>query len=105
MEKICIVYVTASNKKEAEKIAKELIALRLAACVNIFDQVDSFYRWEGKQEKSREAVLIIKTKESLFPELEQKIKDLHSYSCPCILAINITQANKVYRDWIITETK
>lgn len=105
MEKICIIYVTASDKKEAEKIAKELIASKLAACVNVFDQISSFYRWEGKQEKSYETALVIKTKESLFPEIETKIKNLHSYSCPCILAISITRANKDYLDWIVKETK
>ncbi|MFH1799056.1 MAG: divalent-cation tolerance protein CutA [Candidatus Omnitrophota bacterium] len=105
MEKICVIYVTASNEIEAGKIAKELIALRLAACVNVIEQVRSYYRWEGKQENSKEAVLMIKTRESLFFEVEKKIKELHSYSCPAILAIPIDKITGTYADWVVKETK
>lgn len=100
-----MVYVTASNKEEAEKIGEELVSRRLAACVNIFDKISSFYRWEGKEEKSEEAVLIIKTKGTLLDELKRAIKELHSYSCPCIEALPVVDADKDYEDWVISETK
>lgn len=104
-EKICAVYVTASGKKEAIKIGKRLVSLRLAACCNIYSGVTSFYRWEDKEETSSEATLVIKTKESLLSELEEEIKKIHSYSCPCIAALPIVYASKDYAKWIARETK
>ena len=105
MEKLCIVYVTASDKSEATKIGEKLVSLRLAACVNVIDKVTSFYRWEGKEQRDEEAVLLIKTKESLLAELKKVIKDTHSYSCPCIEAIPVIDANDDYANWVISETK
>jgi periplasmic divalent cation tolerance protein len=105
MEKICLVYVTASGKEEAEKIGEELLSRRLAACVNIFENVVSFYRWEGKEENAEESVLVLKTKETLLDELEKAVKELHSYSCPSILAVPVIHAGKEYAGWISAETK
>jgi periplasmic divalent cation tolerance protein len=105
MTKLCIVYVTAADKNEAVKIGEELVSRRLAACVNVFDKVASFYRWEGKEQKGEEAVLIIKTKEALLSELKKAIKELHSYSCPCIEAIPVIDADDDYADWVVSQTK
>jgi len=105
MEKLCMVYVTASGKEEAMKIGEELVSIRLAACANVFDGIMSFYRWEGEQQKEQEATLIMKTKESLLPALEKAVKELHSYSCPCIVAIPITYASKEFADWVARETQ
>jgi periplasmic divalent cation tolerance protein len=97
--------VTASDKDEAMKIGEKLVSLRLAACANVFDKVHSFYRWEGKEQKEEEAVLLIKTKESLLRELKKAIRDIHSYSCPCIEAIPVIDADSDYANWVISETK
>lgn len=105
MEKLCMVYVTASGRDEATEIAEKVVSLRLAACANVYDGVTSFYQWEGEEEKGQEATLLIKTKESLLPELSKTIKESHSYSCPCILALPVIYADKDYADWIIRETK
>ena len=105
MEKLCIVYVTASDKKEATSIGERIVSLRLAACANVIDNVKSFYRWEGKEQKDEEAVLLLKTKESLLPELKKAVKEIHSYSCPCIEAIPVIDANDDYANWVISETK
>jgi len=105
MEKLCMVYVTASGKEEAMKIGEELVSIRLAACANVFDGIMSFYRWEGEQQKEQEATLIMKTKESLLPALEKAVKELHSYSCPCIVAIPIIYASKEFADWVARETQ
>jgi periplasmic divalent cation tolerance protein len=86
LEKLCIVYVTASGKDEAVKIGEKLVSLRLAACVNVFDNVRSFYRWEGK-------------------ELEKAVREMHSYSCPCIEAIPVLHVNEDYAHWVINETQ
>jgi periplasmic divalent cation tolerance protein len=105
MERLCIVYVTASSKDEAMKIGEKLVSLRLAACVNTFDKVASFYKWEGKEQRDEEAVLLLKTREALLPELKRTIKELHSYSCPCIEAIPVVDADEDYAGWVISETK
>lgn len=104
MEKICIVYVTAKNKKEAAAIGEKLVQLKLAACVNTLDGASSIYRWKGVIERSREAVLIIKTRQKLLGKLKKAVRKLHSYSCPCIEAIPVIDADKEYAKWVIEET-
>ena len=105
MEELCMVYITASGYEEAEKIANELVSTKLAACANIIDDVESIYSWEGKKETNVEVVLLAKTKKSLFPEIEETVKRLHTYSCPCILAYPVVASSKDYAEWIISETK
>ncbi|MBN3038277.1 MAG: divalent-cation tolerance protein CutA [Candidatus Omnitrophica bacterium] len=100
-----IVYITAKNKAEARKIGKELVRQRLAGCANIIENVNSLYWWEGEIQDDNEAVLIAKTKESLVPELIDKVKSLHSYSCPCIISLPIKGGNRDYLDWLEKEIK
>ncbi|MFC1548636.1 divalent-cation tolerance protein CutA [Candidatus Omnitrophota bacterium] len=105
MDRICMVYVTASNKDEALAIGKKIVSMRLAACSNIHDGVKSFYRWEGKEQEDEEAVLIMKTRESLLPELEKAVKEAHSYTCPCIVAVPTAYVSKEFEEWILSETE
>lgn len=100
-----MVYVTASSKEEAVKIGEGAVKKRLAACANIFDGLTAIYHWEGEVQKDNEAVLLLKTKSSLFPELEKEIKELHSYSCPCITGIPLSHVNSEYAKWVVDETK
>jgi periplasmic divalent cation tolerance protein len=99
------VYITTKNKEEARKIGRELVERKLAACVNIIDNINSIYFWEGKIQDETEAVLIIKTKESLAEELIKKVKSMHSYDCPCVISLPIIGGNKEYLDWINKNTK
>ena len=105
MQEICIVYVTASNKEEAIKIGEDVVKKRLAACANIIEGMTSIYWWEDKVNKGSEAVLLLKTKSSLFAELEKTVKEIHSYTCPCVVAIPIANASETYADWVRNETK
>jgi periplasmic divalent cation tolerance protein len=98
--KIIFAYITAKNKSEAKKIGKALLQERLAACVNIFDNMSSMYWWEGKIEEASETVLIAKTTKELFPKLSEKVKLIHSYSVPCILQIPVTDGNSEYINWL-----
>ena len=100
-----LIYITAKDKEEARNIGKELVGSKLAACVNIIDKMNSFYWWEGKVQDDNEAILIAKTKESLVSELIEKVKSMHSYECPCIVAFPILDGNKDYLEWIKKETK
>ena len=98
-----LIYITAKDKKEAEKIGNALLKARLAACVNIIGGMNSIYRWNGKINRGKEAILIAKTKKSLVKKLIKKTKSIHSYSCPCIVALPITDGSKEYLDWIKKE--
>ncbi len=100
-----LVYITAEDKDEARAIGRELVACRLVASVNIIDGVNSMYWWDGEVQDDDEAVLIAKTKEALVPELIAKVKELHSYKCPCIVSMPIESGNADFLRWIEDETK
>ena len=97
--------MTAGSKDEARKIGKELVISRLAACVNILDNMNSFYMWEGKVQDDTEVVMIAKTTEDQVPALVEKVKSLHSYECPCIVSIPVSGGNQAFLDWIAEEVK
>lgn len=99
------IYITAGNQEEAERIGKELVKNRLAACVNIVKDITSFYWWDGELQEDQETVMIAKTKESLVEELVEKVKSMHSYSCPCIVSLPILQGNGAFLEWVEKETK
>lgn len=99
------IYITTSSLEEARAIGNELVSRRLAAGVNIIDSINSIYWWDGKIQDEREAILIAKTKEALVPELIEKVKSMHSYTCPCIVSLPILDGSRMFLDWVIDETK
>ena len=103
--KVNIVYMTAGSREEAGKIGKELVISRLAACVNIIDNMHSLYIWQGKVQDDAEVVLIAKTTEGRVPALIEKVKSLHSYECPCIVSIPVSGGNQEFLNWIADEVK
>ena len=103
--KINIIYITAGSMDEAKTIGKELVSSRLAACVNIIDNMNSMYWWDGEIQDDREVIIIAKTKESLVPELIEKIKSIHSYDCPCVVSLPVLDGNKAFLEWVGKETR
>ena len=99
------IYVTTGSMNEAKKIGKALVSNRLAACVNIIDNMHSMYWWEGEIQNDKEIILIAKTMESLVPALIDKVKSMHSYDCPCIVSLPILDGNKAFLQWIAEQTK
>ena len=97
------IYITASTKKEAKKIATHLLKKRLIACANIFP-INSLYWWENKIVDENEVVLIAKTKESNFKKVKSEVEKIHSYTIPCIIKFPVN-ANRKYLDWIKSEIK
>jgi periplasmic divalent cation tolerance protein len=95
-----LILTTTSSKNEADLIASKLVAQKLAACVQINGPIESVYEWDGKLEKSQEWQLFIKTKKTLFQDIEKEIKALHSYDVPEIVSIDIENASKEYGDWV-----
>ena len=99
------VFVTAANKDEAEVIARTLVQERLVACANVMDGIRSYFQWEGDVQAEDEVVLLAKTRSALFSDIEDRVKELHSYDCPCIVAWPIEVGSADYLAWIEAETK
>ena len=104
MQEFIVVYVTAGSSTEGERLARALVEERLAACVNRIAPVHSFYRWEGKLEQSEEQLLIIKTQRRLFAALEKRVRELHSYAVPEIVALPIIDGSQDYLRWLSEQT-
>ena len=101
---IHFVYITTAGMDEAETIGRALISERLAACVNLIDKMKSMYWWENEIQEDSEVILIAKTRESLVEPLIERVKSLHSYDCPCIVAFPVSQGNQAFLEWIMAET-
>ena len=100
-----VVLVTCASEEEALKIARSLVEERLAACVNLFPPVRSIYRWDGKIWDEKEWLLIIKTQQNRFEELEKRVKVLHSYSVPEIIGLPIVEGSASYLKWLKETTQ
>ncbi len=98
-----IVYITASNIGEARDLVEAIVKERLAACANVVESVESTYWWQGKIERGDEALIILKTKESKLDELIKRVKELHSYENPEIVAVPILKGSSDYLRWIDEE--
>lgn len=95
-----VVFITVSNEEEAVRIARALVEARLAACVNMIKNVRSIYSWQGKIEDESEALMIVKTKKNLFEALSAKVKEIHSYTVPEIIALPIVEGSEDYIKWL-----
>ncbi len=95
-----LLFSTTNSMENAKKIAKILVDERLAACVNIVPYIKSFYRWEGKTVEDDEILLIIKTKNEIKDKAIKRIKELHTYQIPEIIALDITAGLPEYLKWI-----
>ena len=91
---------TAGSREEAERIARTLVEERLAACVNILDNLRSVYRWQGAVESADELLLLMKTDQQHIESLRDRLTQLHSYELPEFLVLDIDDGNAAYLDWI-----
>ena len=105
MEEFTVLFITTSNREEADKIANVLLNQRKVACVNIVPAVNSFFWWQGKLNSAQESLLLVKTKASLLPEIISLVKEVHSYEVPEIIALPIIGGNQDYLEWIGKEVK
>ena len=96
-----VVFTTAADTAEAEKIARALIDRRLAACVNILPHVRSIYRWQDKVEDAAEILLVIKTTAAQFPVVQNAIRELHSYHVPECICLPVTDGSPDYLHWLM----
>jgi periplasmic divalent cation tolerance protein len=99
-----LIYITASSDEEARTIARTLVEERLAACANILGRIGSVYWWEDELQEDDEVALIVKSTDALVPRIVERVKALHSYDCPCVVALPISAGNAAFLDWIGAET-
>jgi periplasmic divalent cation tolerance protein len=97
-----IILITAGSEEEAHTIAESLVKGKKAACVNIGPTVESLFWWENRIESTRESLLLVKTKASLFPEIVELVKRTHSYEVPEIMALPIIAGSEDYLKWLDT---
>ena len=95
-----VVFITASDEDAAANIARSLVEAKLAGCVNIIKNIRSVYRWEETVEDEPEVLMVTKTRKALFDELMKKVKELHSYTVPEIIALPIVAGSEDYLQWL-----
>ena len=101
---ISIIYVNTGGIAEARRIGRNLVESRLAASVNVIDGVSSVYRWDGAVRQRDEAQLIVKTRTDLVAAVIARVRELHSYACPGIVAVPVADGNPEYLDWVARQT-
>ena len=102
--KNCVIYCTVPNEFNANLIATTLVEDNLAACVNIIPAITSIYKWYYIPKHDSELLLMIKTQEEKFKQVEEKIKELHENTLPEIIAVPIVQGSEEYQNWIVKGT-
>ena len=100
-----LIYIITGSSEEAKSIGRALVEERLAACANVLGAVTSYYWWQGALQEDSEAVLVAKTRTDLVDRLVERVKMLHSYDCPCVVALPIEAGNPAFLDWIEAETR
>lgn len=95
-----VVLITFPSEGEARKITRVLVEENLLACGNIISGITSIYRWQGKIAEEPEALMVGKTKRSVFPRLEARVKSLHPYTVPEIIALPLVEGSSQYLSWI-----
>jgi periplasmic divalent cation tolerance protein len=95
-----VVFVTASSAEEADRIGQSLVHERLAACANLVPAITSSYWWKGRVERAGEALLVLKTRHDLVDRLQARVRTLHSYTVPEVIAFQIVAGNPDYLRWI-----
>ena len=105
MSKSYLVLSTIDSSEGAERIAQHLVEEQLAACVNIIPKITSVYKWKGALERATEYLMILKTSEDRLPQLIHRIKELHPYEVPEVIAFAIKHGYPPYLEWIVSQTR
>lgn len=101
---IATIYTTCADRAEASQLGRTLVTEKLAACANILSDITSIYFWAEKLEESSESVLLLKTRPELIAAITGRIRELHSYECPCVVAWESAEGNPDYFQWVFAET-
>lgn len=99
-----VLYATFGSLEEAQTIGRALVKARLAACVNIFPEIQAIFEWQDKLEVAKEAAMFIKTRSSLEAQVIERVKELHSYDVPALVVLEFSGGNPDYLAWITEQT-
>ncbi len=105
MDKMLLITTTFETKAQAVALANTLLEKRLICCAQVSAAVESLYHWKGSVAQEKEYILIVKSMERLWNELEQEIVSMHPYDVPEIIATPVTHSNMGYQQWVISELK
>ncbi|AWP22022.1 divalent-cation tolerance protein CutA [Acidiferrobacter sp. SPIII_3] len=105
MPQEALIVFSTCPRADAPGIASALVNERLAACVNLLDAVQSVYRWRGQVETATETLLIIKTTTDHYDEMERRLRALHPYEVPEIVAVPVARGYPAYRQWLEDATR
>ncbi len=100
MSDYIVIFITAPDEEVSQKIARRLVEEGLAGCVNIIKGIRSIYLWQGRIEDEPETLLIVKSRRSLFGRLKERVKEIHPYSVPEIIALGILEGSEDYLKWL-----
>jgi periplasmic divalent cation tolerance protein len=100
-----LIYITAANRPAARRLGAALLRERLIACSNLVGPIEAHYWWQGKMESAHEWLLLAKTRASLAAQVIARVKALHSYQTPCVVALPLTAGNPAFLKWIGQETR
>ncbi len=100
---IRLLYSTFENAETARGVAHRLLEERCIACANVFPGVQSVFRWEGAIRVTEEAVLIAKTTQERVPQALERLRALHPYDCPCVVALDVTTGHAPFLQWVAGE--
>lgn len=101
---VLMIYTTFPDKQVANKIARELVALKLAACANIFGGMTSIYEWKGELMEEGEVAILFKTRHARFDEFSIELCKRHPYETPAIVGMDATHVEANYLRWLHTQT-
>jgi periplasmic divalent cation tolerance protein len=104
MAEAIVILITASSPEEGAKIAQTLVAEHLVACVNSIPGIRSFFFWEGKAQEAAEVLLVCKSRMALMAKVVERVKLLHSYTVPEIIALPIVAGSPDYLAWVKDST-
>lgn len=103
MTDILVVLCTFANEQDAMRVGSSVVEARLAACINVLPGLRSIYRWKGAVEHADEVLALIKTTRNGFPALRDRLKELHNYDTPEIVAVPVLDGLADYLDWVREE--
>ncbi len=100
MDDLLVVFVTVGGEEDGKRIARTLVEDGLVACVNILPTIRSIYRWKGSIEDDEETLLIIKTGQGVIEALKDRIREIHPYENPELIAVPVVGGLETYMDWV-----
>ena len=98
---ILLALSTFPDAETARRISNQLVTEKFAACANILPAIESIYRWKNEVQREKEVLLLAKTTDVRFAELEKAVREMHSYDTPEIVALPVSKVSEPYRAWLL----